>query len=251
METTNQVLDMLRPFRFNVAHFESMNELDLSEEISFDRTSICLVHEDLYHSDIYERLSDKSVSLLLTYGPNYSVEEADGHYRSLLELLPSVLVNSMISYLQRSPREGSATEELDTGIDNSLVSCSNLRILIAEDNVVNQKVLKRILQRLGVSHIDIVNNGKDAVLREATNPFDLVLMDMQMPIMDGVTACKRIATREEGLHPKAKVIFITAHVSENFRASCLENGAAGYLPKPCTVDILKQCLQEHSKTDNA
>jgi CheY-like chemotaxis protein len=118
---------------------------------------------------------------------------------------------------------------------------STLRILIAEDNLVNQKILKRILERLEVGSIAIVGNGEEAVRREAAEQFDLVLMDMQMPVMDGIEACRAILQRPYG-HPIARVVFVTAHVVDSFQQTCIDNGAIGFIAKPCTLKDVEAAL---------
>lgn len=65
-----------------------------------------------------------------------------------------------------------------------------------------------------------------------------------MPEMDGIEACRLIVSRDEGNHPKPMVIFCTAHVSESFRKTCMDNGAVGYLPKPVTKDNVKEALEK-------
>jgi CheY-like chemotaxis protein len=119
-----------------------------------------------------------------------------------------------------------------------------VRVLVAEDNLVNQKVHSRILARLGIKNCTVVDNGEKAVEREANEPFDVVFMDMQMPVMNGTEATNRICSRsEEGSHPRAPVIFVTAHVADRFEEQCRNSGAVGFLSKPCTFDSVEQCLR--------
>jgi CheY-like chemotaxis protein len=143
-----------------------------------------------------------------------------------------------------------ATEPLSqasTGLLNAEVSTDakyqELRVLVAEDNLVNQKVLLRILNRLGINNVVVVDNGEKAVHREAAEPFDVVLMDMQMPIMDGVAACEIIMKREGG-HPRATVAFVTAHASEEFETECLKAGASDFITKPFNIRDIERCLQK-------
>ena len=123
-------------------------------------------------------------------------------------------------------------------------SFSEMRALIADDIAINQKVLKRILTRIGIQDIMVVDDGRKASDLEASKEFDVVFMDLQMPVMDGMEATRIITARTDSGHPPAKVIFVTAHVSDQFRKSCLETGAVGYLPKPCSIKSVKDCLQE-------
>jgi CheY-like chemotaxis protein len=78
-------------------------------------------------------------------------------------------------------------------------------------------------------------------------PFDLILMDVQMPIMDGVEACKRISARRHlnpSSHPAATVVFVTAQVSDAFQAECYKAGASDFLSKPCNIQGVGACLQK-------
>jgi CheY-like chemotaxis protein len=118
------------------------------------------------------------------------------------------------------------------------------RVLVAEDNIINQKVLLRILDRLGMKDVVMVDNGKKAVDREAEEPFDVVLMDMQMPVMNGVEACKRIVGRHATRHPQALVICVTANVSHEFEAECQKTGAVGFMPKPFNIGEIEKTFQK-------
>ena len=123
------------------------------------------------------------------------------------------------------------------------VPFSDFRILIAEDNIVNQKVLSRILNRLGADEVKIAGNGQIAVEMEAAEEFDFVLMDMQMPVMDGIEACEVIQKRDDRPHPRAKVIFVTAHATTDYEDDCLEAGAIDFLTKPCNLESVSRCFE--------
>ena len=78
-----------------------------------------------------------------------------------------------------------------------LIGC-DIRLLIAEDNLVNQKILTRILKKIGVTNITVVDNGKKALDECKSNEYDVVLLDMQMPVMDGLEACRLIRQEDDG-----------------------------------------------------
>jgi signal transduction histidine kinase/DNA-binding response OmpR family regulator len=116
-----------------------------------------------------------------------------------------------------------------------------LRILVAEDNTVNQKVVLRLLEKLGYQ-ADIVANGLEAVRAVNLIPYDLIFMDVQMPEMDGLTA-----TREIRLHPPAHrhqpvIIAMTANAMTEDRDRCLEAGMDDYLSKPIKRELVRDAL---------
>ena len=115
-----------------------------------------------------------------------------------------------------------------------------LRILLAEDNVVNQKLAMRILQQMGY-RADLASNGIEAVESVERQPYDVVLMDVQMPEMDGLEASRRIAQRwPAGERPR--IVAMTANAMQGDRELCLQAGMDDYLTKPIRVDQLVAAL---------
>lgn len=114
---------------------------------------------------------------------------------------------------------------------------AGLRILVAEDNVINQKLTQKILELKG-HQVTIAANGKLALDAMAGRPFDLVLMDIQMPEMDGFEATAEIRKREAGTGHRMPVIAMTAHALKGDRERCLDAGMDGYVSKPVEPDAL-------------
>ncbi len=125
------------------------------------------------------------------------------------------------------------------------------RILLAEDNAVNQKVALRILQRIGL-RADVAANGAealDAVRHHATlrRPYDVVLMDVQMPEMDGLEATRLIRADDALVQPH--IIALTANAMEGDREACLAAGVDDYLPKPIKIEDLREALRAEARGD--
>jgi CheY-like chemotaxis protein len=116
-----------------------------------------------------------------------------------------------------------------------------LRILIAEDNAVNQKLTERVLNKLGYKP-EIADNGLEALQAVAQKSFDLILMDVQMPEMDGLEATRHIRQRVGDLgHPI--IIAMTANAMQGDREECMEAGMDDYISKPVKLEILVERLE--------
>jgi two-component system, sensor histidine kinase and response regulator len=116
-----------------------------------------------------------------------------------------------------------------------------LHILLAEDNPVNQEVATRLLTRFGHTLV-IANNGQDAIDLVQQQTFDLVLMDIQMPVMDGILVTKTIREREQSTGAHIPIIAMTAHAMKGDRLRCLAAGMDGYVTKPIQPEELQAAL---------
>jgi len=135
-----------------------------------------------------------------------------------------------------------------------VLSFSDYKILVAEDNKVNQLVIKGMLKKLD-ANITICENGLDAFneYEASPNTFDLIIMDFEMPVLDGVSATKKIRALEElnnhtnktGL--RTPIIAITAHAMQEHRDACIESGMDDFLSKPINSDDLYDILVKYLK----
>jgi CheY-like chemotaxis protein/HPt (histidine-containing phosphotransfer) domain-containing protein len=116
---------------------------------------------------------------------------------------------------------------------------------LAEDNAVNQKLVVRLLEKAG-QHVTVASNGRDAVRLWEQLPFDLVLMDVQMPDMDGFEATAAIRQREQEVGGHVSIVAMTAHAMKGDRERCLAAGMDAYVGKPIQAhelfDVLEQLL---------
>jgi CheY-like chemotaxis protein len=117
----------------------------------------------------------------------------------------------------------------------------SLKILVAEDNVVNQKLVLRMLERLGHSTV-LAQNGRQAVDLFDSGVFDIVLMDVQMPELDGMEATAVIREHEKRTGARTPIYALTAHAMKGDREQCLAAGMDGYLTKPIQSQELYKLL---------
>jgi PAS domain S-box-containing protein len=121
------------------------------------------------------------------------------------------------------------------GIDDKMAEKHPLRILLVDDNLVNQKIAKLMFARLGYQSMAIANNGVEAVQAVKNHDYDLILMDVQMPLMDGLTATKTIRTE---LRSNVRIIAMTADAMPEDRQACFEAGMDDYISKPINIQAI-------------
>jgi len=225
---------------------------------------VCLVHEDAFDKESYSLFSGVTKSALVTFGSKFTVpEEASNHFRCPLQVLPSVFMESLAQTAASLNSSGSASTLGNSKMSSSSLvtrrisssqslkdlcpspSYQEMRVLVAEDNKVNQKVISRMLTRIGVVDFDIAENGLEAIEKEAEKDYDIILMDVLMPRMDGIEACKAIVSRAAARNrPAAPIIFASAHASEPSATECAEAGGSGFMPKPFNIDEVKEQLNK-------
>ena len=126
--------------------------------------------------------------------------------------------------------------------DSDVPSLLRGRVLLVEDNIVNQTVTKGMLQRLGLT-VDTATDGQLALQLHANQAYDLILMDCQMPTMDGFETTRRIRQQEQTSGRHTPVVALTANAMEGDRERCLAAGMDDYLAKPISREALSLCMQ--------
>ncbi len=160
-------------------------------------------------------------------------------YRSLYDTLTRVLAAAVVPEVAAAaPAPAAAT------------GSRRLRILVAEDTAFNQKFILRLLERWGHAAV-LAQDGRQAVDAFAGGKFDLVLMDVQMPGMDGLEAARAIRGIEGDGAGRTPIIAMTAHAVQGDRERCLESGMDAYLSKPIDLDALRQMIDRLLPPDAA
>jgi CheY-like chemotaxis protein len=136
--------------------------------------------------------------------------------------------------IQKPESEKETAQLLQTKVR---IELKNANILLVEDNAINQKIIILSLKNM-VKNIDIANNGKDALDKFGTSKYDLILMDIQMPVINGIVATKKIRELEATSNTQTPIIAITANALSGDKETCLAAGMNDYISKPFQVEVL-------------
>ena len=139
--------------------------------------------------------------------------------------------------------QGSSGQEVENSFSNdlrlALAAYVGSRILLAEDNPINQEVALQLLAEVGLA-ADVAANGSEALALLARNDYDLVLMDVQMPVLDGLEATRQIRCLPDGR--KVPILALSANAYEEDVAACLAAGMSAHVAKPVDPDLLYAAL---------
>ena len=175
-------------------------------------------------------------------GTSLTMAESRG-FETLLSkpIRPGRLLSLMKKDLFDDDRtNGSIRDDLADDINNAL---KEVEILLVEDNKVNQKVAKLMLGRFGLE-VDIASDGQEAVNIVRKRDYDIVLMDIQMPVKDGITATKEIREMDFSNRKEPWIIALTAHATEGFKSVAIESGVDSIIVKPIRRETLYQSLMK-------
>jgi len=233
-ESPAQALQWLRAGEaFDVAivdmHMPKMNGLTLAQKIHESGATLPLV--------LFSSLGRREVG------------DSEGLFAAYLAkpLHQSHLFDALVSLLARDALPRAATTATKPTMDPGMAARHPLRILLAEDNVVNQKLALRLLSQMGY-RADVASNGIEAIESIERQPYDVVLMDVQMPEMDGLEASRRI-TAKFMPRERPRIVAMTANAMQGDRDECLAAGMDDYVTKPIRVDALVEALMQSPARD--
>jgi two-component system, sensor histidine kinase and response regulator len=151
------------------------------------------------------------------------------------------LFNCLFRLMGETPESRSTEQTVSGKFLPEQKGSDRLRIMVADDNHINQKVISSLLNKMG-HRADLVNNGKEAVETFKLVPYDLILMDVQMPELDGFEACRQIRALEKTKGGHTPIIAITAHARKADRDQCLSAGMDDFVSKPIKPEDLKSAI---------
>jgi CheY-like chemotaxis protein/signal transduction histidine kinase len=196
----------------------------------YSRPGIEMIKEGNYQPDDYYIDFTIAKKIIEYYGGELKIMTTSG--LTLLQFSFSMKKGTVGTHKPEFERE--STQLL---IAKSRVELGNANILLVEDNAINQKIIILSLKN-HVKNIDIANNGKDALDKFGTTKYDLILMDIQMPVINGIAATKKIRELEATTNTQTPIIAITANALSGDKEACLAAGMNDYISKPFQVEVL-------------
>ena len=245
---TNRRILALQAAKWGMAVLETGHPAQALEMLGSDRFDLAIVDMHMPGMDgtaLARHIRESGHSLpLVLFGSLGRGEAGSKLFAATLAkpLRQSQLFDTLVTLLGQDAAPRLAPPVASPKVDATLATRHPLRILLAEDNVVDQKVALRLLQRMGY-RADLASNGIEAIECVERQPYDLALMDVQMPEMDGLEAARRITARwPAGDRPR--IVAMTANAMQGDREECLAAGMDDCVTKPIRVEALVAALQQ-------
>ncbi len=249
----SMINNLARRWRMNSDLLTDLNKLKQVLSYSSDTDLFIINASGLYDrllpiiEEINKSASKKNIGFIILkqHGREISIEESQ--VSPFIRILSKPirrkhLHQAILNYIDARTRFSTAIPK--PIVETKPSQPNKIKILLAEDNNVNQMVAVRMLERLGY-RADIVSNGKEAVEALSNIKYDLIFMDILMPEMDGLTACKKIKS-ELALNPAPVIIAMTANAMSGDQENYLKAGMDDYISKPVSLDELKNKLETWS-----
>jgi len=196
----------------------------------YSRPGAELIKDGTYQPDDYFIDFMIAKKIVEYYGSELLIDSSDDHTTISFELV----LKKGAAGIQKPEADREATQIIQV---KNRIELKNSNILLVEDNAINQKIIILSLKNV-VKSIDIANNGKDALDKFGTSKYDLILMDIQMPVINGIVATKKIRELESTSNTQTPIIAITANALSGDKETCLAAGMNDYISKPFQVEVL-------------
>jgi len=184
---------------------------------------------------------DATAIVMMSSAPSF-VEDPRANDYQIFQRLTKPLRRMALWECLRSALQGDEREAETANKALNVISGPGRRILVVEDNEVNQKLAKKLLEKMG-HEVSLAANGAEACEEIQHHEFDLVLMDLQMPVMGGLQATRKIRENEQGTGRHTPIVAMTAHAAAQDQRRCEEVGMDGYVSKPIRTEFLRSEIE--------
>ena len=238
--------DMLNYLQIATPSVEVVRQIDQSLE-KYDILVVDYAMKDVRKN--FQKILALDTELILMGNLSYNYEIDTFINERVRPLYRPVTYPKLVRVLERLTRQVENTRAQQPSIaETETENFEGIRILVAEDNIVNQKLIIALLKNLGIDPV-IVNNGAEAVEERKKGNYDMILMDVQMPVMGGIDATREILSyEEENALPHIPIIALTANALQGDREKYLKVGMDEYLSKPVDVARLKELIIHFCKS---
>jgi signal transduction histidine kinase/CheY-like chemotaxis protein/ribosomal protein L19E len=230
--------------------FKDRNELEiLQRQVSYDLLFTDYEYANEDDLDAYSKMSEEMVLLTKSYFMRKIDSMALDIFKTIYEPLNNTKLKSTLEVYNNENFKAEKAKKANRKKFNAESSKFDANVLVAEDNIINQKLIKRTLEDLGLT-VDIASNGLEAFQKRKDGNFDLIFMDIQMPFLDGMEATKEILEYEEDYNqPHVPILALTANALKGDRERFLRAGLDEYTTKPLVraeiVTLLNHFLADH------
>tara|TARA_B110001454_G_C12723270_1_gene436149 strand:+ start:26423 stop:29584 length:3162 start_codon:yes stop_codon:yes gene_type:complete len=259
----NRIQQILTNLISNAIKFTERGKIDVNVSVTTTSTTISKIYFEVIDTGIGISANDQALLFKPFYQSDSTLSRSSGGTglglsisQTLAELMESkILIESALGrgskfhFTLDLPHEFVKDQNFDMHTNTFYRFEKNPKILVAEDIDTNRKVLGTMLADFGCSYV-FASNGEEALAIVQSQPFDLVLMDCQMPKLDGLGAVRKIRNLTTEVN-KIPVIAITAHASKEDRKHCLDAGMSDYISKPFTKGILNDVLTKWLRPGNS